>query len=72
MNTLLLEGLVDATGFVAGGLLGFGLSILLGLDIFAPGYSNASLAGIVLLGVCGGAGVQLARKLRAARAGKPH
>ena len=70
MNSLLLEGLTDAIGFVAGGLLGFWLGGALGLDIFAPGYSNASIAGILLLGLSGGVGVQLARKLRAASSGK--
>ena len=32
-----------------------------GLDIFAPGYDNASIGGILLCGLGGGAGLQLAR-----------
>jgi hypothetical protein len=38
---LLLEGLADAGGFVAGALLGFAIAHLLGLDPMAPGYSTA-------------------------------
>ncbi|MBK5204759.1 MAG: hypothetical protein JJD98_04920 [Polaromonas sp.] len=35
------------------------------LDIFAAGYNNASIAGIVLVGLGGGLGLQLARRWRA-------
>ena len=65
MNKLLLEGLSDALGFVGGALLGFWMGRLLGWDIFAPGYSNASLGGILLAGLGGGLGLQLARRWRA-------
>jgi hypothetical protein len=64
-NRLLLEGISDAMGFVVGALLGFGLGQLLGLDIFAPGYGNSSLFGIVLVGLGGGTGLQVARRWRA-------
>jgi hypothetical protein len=64
MNPLLLEGLADAAGFVGGALLGFWVSMLFGIDIFAPGYSNASIAGIVLVGLGGGIGLQAARRWR--------
>jgi F0F1-type ATP synthase assembly protein I len=63
-NSLLLEGVSDAVGFVAGALLGYGLGHLLGLDIFAPGYGNASIGGIVLVGLGGGGGLNLARRWR--------
>jgi hypothetical protein len=63
-NSLLLEGIFDAVGFVTGALLGYGLGILLGLDIFAPGYGNASIGAILLVGLGGGGGVNLARRLR--------
>ena len=63
-NPLLLEGLSDAIGFVGGALLGFWIGRLLGLDIFAAGYTNASIGGIVLVGLGGGGGVQLARRWR--------
>ena len=63
-NPLLLEGLSDAIGFVGGALLGFWIGRLLGLDIFAAGYTNASIGGIVLVGLGGGGGLQLARRWR--------
>lgn len=64
-NKLWLEGLSDAVGFVGGALLGFWVGRLLGLDIFATGYGNASIGGILLVGLGGGAGLQLARRWRA-------
>lgn len=70
MNKALLEGLSDAVGFVGGALLGFWLGRVLGFDIFAAGYTNASIAGIVLVGIGGGLGLQLARRWRRSRAGK--
>ena len=70
MNPLLLEGLTDAVGFVGGALLGYWIAAMFGLDIFEAGYSNASLAGIVLVGLGGGIGLQLARRWRAARKNK--
>ena len=61
-KSLLTEGLSDAVGFVGGALLGFWIGRLLGLDIFAPGYGNASIGGILLVGLGGGGGLQLARR----------
>lgn len=66
-NKLLIEGLSDAVGFVGGALLGFWAGQLLGWSIFASGYTNASIGGIVLVGLGGGAGLQLARRWRAAQ-----
>lgn len=63
-KSLLLEGLSDAIGFVGGALLGYWIGRLFGLDIFAAGYNNASIAGIVLVGLGGGVGLQLARRWR--------
>ena len=63
-KSLLLEGLSDAIGFVGGALLGFWIGRLLGLDIFADGYGNAAIGGIVLVGLGGGLGLQLARRWR--------
>jgi hypothetical protein len=64
MNKLLLEGLSDAIGFIGGALLGYWVGRLLDLNIFAEGYGNASIAGIVLVGLGGGIGLQLARRWR--------
>ena len=69
-NNLWLEGLSDAVGFVGGALLGFWIGRLLGLDIFAAGYGNSSIGGIVLVGLGGGLGLQLARRWRASQANK--
>jgi hypothetical protein len=69
-NNLWLEGLSDAVGFVGGALLGFWIGRLLGLDIFAAGYGNASIGGIVLVGLGGGLGLQVARRWRARQANK--
>ena len=60
----LAEGLSDAAGFVVGSLLGYGLGQLLGLQLFAEGYSAASMAAIALVGLGGGLGLQAARFLR--------
>jgi hypothetical protein len=59
---LWLQGVSDAVGFVGGALLGFWAGRLLGLDIFAEGYGNSALGGIVLVGLGGGLGLQLARR----------
>ena len=67
MNPLLLEGLADALGFVAGALAGYALGLAFGLNVFDPGYGNGSIAAIALVGLGGGAGVQLARRWRTAR-----
>ena len=67
-NKLLIEGLRDAVGFVGGALLGFWLGRLLGLDVFAPGYGNASMGAIVLVGLGSGLGVKLARVVHASQA----
>jgi hypothetical protein len=61
MNPLLKQGLADALGFVGGALAGMFVGRAFGLDIFAPGYDNASIGGILLCGLGGGAGLQLAR-----------
>ena len=66
-NSLLFEGLTDAVGFLGGSLLGFGLGHLFGLDIFANGYSNSVIGGIVLVGLGGGMGLQGVRRWRQSR-----
>ncbi|MBT2301526.1 hypothetical protein J7E70_13750 [Variovorax paradoxus] len=59
---LLLLGLAQAVMFIAGALLGRWLGLVLGFDAFgAGGYSNSVIFGILLIGLGGGGGVQLAR-----------
>jgi hypothetical protein len=67
-RNLLAEGLSDAVGFVGGALLGFWTGQLLGWNIFAAGYGNDSIGGILLVGLGGGLGLQLARRWQAKQA----
>jgi hypothetical protein len=60
----LAEGLTDAVGFVVGSLLGYGLGQLMGLQLFAEGYSAGSIVAIALVGLGGGLGLQAARFMR--------
>lgn len=69
-HPLLTEGLSDAVGFLGGALLGFWLGQALGADIFAPGYSPATLGGIFLVSVGGGLGLHGARQWRRQRGKK--
>ena len=64
---LFKEGVLDAVGFVGGALLGYWLGQWLGLDIFAPGYSPATIVAILLVGLGGGMGLQAARRFLAAK-----
>jgi len=63
MKKLFIAALLDAAGFSGGALLGFSLGKAIGADVFAAGYGNASIVGILLCGLGGGAGVQMARWL---------
>jgi hypothetical protein len=67
MNPLLVEGLSDAIGFVGGVLAAYWLGKLIGFDPFAEGYGGSSIGGIVLAGLGGGIGLQLARRWRRSR-----
>ena len=69
-RNLLVDGLSDAIGFVGGALLGFWAGKLVGWDIFASGYGTDSIGGIVLVGMGGGLGLQLARRWQAAQLAK--
>ena len=62
---LLLEGLSDAIGFVGGAVAGYWIGQLLGWNIFSAGYNNASIGAILLVGLGGGGGLNLARFWRA-------
>ena len=63
----LIEGLTDAIGFVVGALLGYGLGAAFGLNLFAEGYGTGSIIAILLVGIGGGVGLQVARRFRASQ-----
>jgi hypothetical protein len=58
-----IEGLTDASGFVVGSLIAFGVGRLLGFDLFAPGYGFGSTVAILIAGLGAGLGVAAARRL---------
>ncbi len=60
-RSLWMEGLTDAVAFVVGGLAGYGVGRVLGLDIFAPGYGLDAMGGILLVGLGAGLGRRLLR-----------
>ena len=66
-HPLWVEGVSDALGFVAGALLGYGLAMLLGLNPLTEHYDLPSVAGIALVGLGGGAGLNMARRWRLKR-----
>ena len=69
---LLKLGVAQAVLFVAGALLGRWIGLLLGLDAFGPGgYGNKEIFGILLIGLGGGGGVQLARAWYVRKYGNP-
>ena len=68
LHPLVAEGLSDAVGFVGGALAGFWIGRFLGLDLFSPGYTNASIGAILLVSLGGGLGLHLARRWQRARA----
>ena len=63
-KSLLMDGQADAVGFVGGSLLAFWLGRLFGLNIFDAGYSNSTIFAIVMVGLGGGLGLQIARRVR--------
>jgi hypothetical protein len=69
-KSLLIEGLSDAIGFFCGALLGYGIGLLAGLDILGTGYGRSAILGIVLVGLGGGFGLQMARTWRKSRQAK--
>ena len=67
MNALLVEGLSDALGFLGGVLLAYWIGLLVGFNPLAEGYGGSAIGGLLLAGVGGGVGLQLARRWRASR-----
>ena len=47
-----------------GALLGYGLGVALGLNLFAEGYGTGSIVAILLVGLGGGMGLQAAGYIR--------
>ncbi|MBU2285709.1 MAG: hypothetical protein KKC85_04665 [Gammaproteobacteria bacterium] len=71
-SQLLMLGVSQAVLFVVGALLGRWLGLLLGFDAFAgPGYGGKEMFGIVLIGLGGGGGLQIARAWYRRRYGDP-
>ncbi len=71
-SQLMVLGVAQAVCFFVGALLGRGLGLLLGWDAFGPeGYTGRAMAGIALIGVGGGGGVQLARAWHRRKYGTP-
>ena len=72
VGQLLVLGVAQAVLFVAGALLGRWIGLYFGLDAFGPGgYSNNAIFGILLIGLGGGAGAQLAKAWFTRRYGSP-
>lgn len=69
---LLMLGVAQAVLFVAGALLGRWLGLALGWDAFGnAGYGNREIFGILLIGLGGGAGLQIARAWYNRKYGNP-
>ena len=61
----LFEGLTDAACFFVGALAGAVLARAVGFDFLAPGYGASVVAGLLMVGLGGGLGLQAARRWRA-------
>jgi hypothetical protein len=61
----LAEGLTDALGFFVGALAAALLARAIGFDFLQPGYGLTVIIGLLMVGLGGGAGVQVARRIRA-------
>jgi hypothetical protein len=60
----LSEGLVDAAGFFVGALAAATIARSIGFDFLEPGYGPPVLVGLMMVGVGGGVGLQVARWIK--------
>jgi len=67
----MILGVAQAALFFAGALLGRWLGLALGFDALGEGYGNNTLVGILLVGLGGGGGAQLARAWYRRKYGDP-
>lgn len=67
-KSLLVEGITDAAGVLAGGFAGLVLGKLMGLDINDPNLGNSALVGIALIVLGAAIGLRAARRLKSLRA----
>ena len=67
-KSLLVEGITDAVGVLAGGFAGLGAGWLIGLDINDAKLGNSALFGIALIVLGAAIGLQAARWLKSRRA----
>jgi hypothetical protein len=63
-KSLLVEGITDAAGVLAGGFVGLCAGKLMGLDINDPNLGNSSLFGIALIVLGAAVGLQAVRRLK--------
>jgi hypothetical protein len=63
-KSLLVEGITDAAGVLAGGFAGLALGKLMGLDINDAQLGNSALFGIALIVLGAAIGLQAARRLK--------
>lgn len=65
LKQLLYEGLTDFIGFAGGAFLCYWLGTALGFNMDVAGNtSNEGIIGVVVMLICGGFGLKMARRLR--------
>ncbi len=65
LSQLLFDGLADFVGFAGGAFLCYWVGKILGFDMAMAGNtSSAGIITIVIILICGGTGLKLARHLR--------
>ena len=65
LSQLLFDGLADFVGFAGGAFLCYWVGKILGFDMAVAGNtSSAGIITIVIILICGGTGLKLARRFR--------